>query len=234
MKAETEPDEPEVPEEIDLVEEETFEAQDETGKASEPDFPEEIDEAKEAQVKRQEEYQAQLLRLREQQEQQGQYIAAPETDLEFEAKLVEPGLNVQDIFDPKKFPDIRRSLINYINLNLATSNYDDKTLREMRLMSMAAIKTLIAMNVSGLDLSPAYNEIALNIQADSSMFKAHNGWANLMYRSQFTESKVLETSLSPAETELHQKSKFNLPVFTKARSGAQIVQSPSKSGLKTI
>jgi len=58
MKAETEPDEPEVPEEIDLVEEETVEAQDETGKASEPPFSEEIDEAEEEQVKRLEEYQA--------------------------------------------------------------------------------------------------------------------------------------------------------------------------------
>ncbi len=200
----------------------------------EPEVPEEIDEAEEAQVKRQEEYQAQLLRLREQQEQHQTYIAAPETDLEFEAKLVEPGLNIQDVFDPKKFPEIKRKLINYINLNLATSNYDDKTLREMRLMSMAAIKTLIAMNVSRLDLSPAYNEIALNIQADSSMFKAHNGWANLMYRSQFTESKVLETSLSPAETELHQKSRFNLPIFSKARSGAQMVQPSNRAGIKSM
>ena len=199
-----------------------------------PEAPEEIDEAEEQQVKRQEEYQAQLLRLREQAEQQQQYISAPETDLEFEAKLVEPGLNVQDIFDPKEFPEIRKKIINYINLNLATSNYDDKTLREMRLMSMAAIKTLIAMNVSGLDLSSSYNELALNIQADSSMFKAHNGWANLMYRSQFTESKVLETSLSPAENELHQKSKFNLPLFSKARSGREMVQPSSRIGIKSI
>ena len=199
-----------------------------------PEAPEEIDEAEEQQVKRQEEYQAQLLRLQEQAEQQQQYISAPETDLEFEAKLVEPGLNVQDIFDPKEFPEIRKKIINYINLNLATSNYDDKTLREMRLMSMAAIKTLIAMNVSGLDLSSSYNELALNIQADSSMFKAHNGWANLMYRSQFTESKVLETSLSPAENELHQKSKFNLPLFSKARSGREMVQPSSRIGIKSI
>jgi len=111
----------------------------------EPEEPEEIDEIEAQHEQQMQEYQEQLQKIREQNEQQGQYITVPETDLEFEAKLVEPGINVQDIFDSKKYGQIKRKLLNFINLNLTTSNYDDKTMREMRIGAMAAIKILDAM-----------------------------------------------------------------------------------------
>jgi len=73
------------------------------------------------------------------------------------------------------------------------------------------------------------------LQADASIFKAHDGWSNLMYRSQFHESRVLEAMSSPAEQELDQdKKRFNLPFFTRARNGNQIIQPSSRNALKTL
>jgi len=163
------------------------------------------------------EYQKALEELRKQQDEN--FVAVPETDLEFESRIIEPGLNVQDIFDKEKFGKIKAKILNLLNSNLSTSNYDDKTLREMRLHVMAAIKVLDAMNVSGLDLSPAYNEIVLIMQSDATLLKARGGWANIMRRSTFSESTVLEKMVSEEEKEQQRKKFFNFPFFTRAQSG---------------
>lgn len=180
----------------------------------------------------QKQYQQAMEELRQHQERQGQQFVIPETDLEFESKVIDPEVDVRDVLDPKKFESIRKKIVNLITVNLTTSNYNDNDLREMRLGAMAAIKVLDAMIATGKDLSSAYNQIALNLQADATLFKAHNGWANIMARSEFREAKTLESMVQRIESETEEpKRHFNLPLFKNANKRV-IVQSPSRTPLR--
>ena len=159
----------------------------------------------------------------------------PETDLEFETKLIEPNIDITNIFDNKKEKDLKRTLLNFLNFNLASSNYDKGSLRVMQSFVNVISSLLSDMKRTDLDLSASCNFFTIKLQSLATLFKGYNGWITLMHNSQFSEAKVFEFAASNTEEEIDENKKhFNLPLFTKARSGSKIIQPSSRNALKTL
>jgi hypothetical protein len=147
-----------------------------------------------------------------------------ESELDYESRIIDPRMSVKDSL-PDDFGEIKEKLLNFLDVNLSTSNFTDDYLKEVLFAGQTAIALLNLLQVTrNKHILPIYNEYVLEIHLLALALKGKEGWAVTMHRSTFSEASTLETLIHRAVQEKEEEKKKGFFVSSPKKKPADIMQ----------